>query len=384
MRIIVLLVQKHTSRPASRPTTSVAKLQAQSELPDSGGKVVGMPANTPCASVPKLFGMQASLMTDSANHLPVELWARIFGILQPDFLPGILQSEHHDLLFACQSSFWQLQSVCKAFQATFKRHPELCSHIHMSDHMLDEAELSLLAWLRAHGSVLKSFRALSEHAQNPQCLLALSDSHCSLEFASLNVASQAVLGAFTALTTCFLRSQFTLSELPPCPSDAFANPGYPDAWGFGEGWFTNFNAAGHLTSLEVHYARVMSRSDCRFCTCLVKLQITHNGVVDIHARGLCACTALQFLQVGCECCIDAQDSSNVLDTCAYNFVLPSSISCLTALTTLDLKYDNFSSRQQADMSRISMLASLEALTLVAYGGFRVNQEVEALTRLTSR
>ena len=269
-------------------------------------------------------------MPDSANHLPVELWAKIFGVLQPPFI-GILQSEDHDLLFACQSSFWQLQSVCKAFQATFKRHPDLCSHIYISDHMLDEAELSLLAWLRAHGTVLKSFRAFSGHAQIPQCFLALSDADCSLEFASLEVASQAALnslGAFTALTTCFLRGYSPYLGSPNVDLTPLQTLDSLTSLGLRHGRFTNVNAAGHLTSLEVLNARVKSSSDCSFCTCLVNLQIIYNGTIEIHARGLCACTALQCLKMGLKCSFYMQDRSNLLDTCLGTLIVPTSISCL--------------------------------------------------------
>lgn len=152
-----------------------------------------------------------------------------------------------------------------------------------------------------------------------------------------------------------------------------------------KGRFVNVNATHHLTRLAIRNAEVMSGSDCAFCTSLVDLQLRAHGSITMHARGVGACTALQSLRVGEECKVYAQDSSNKLDThhsamSSSVFLLPADMSCLTALTRLSLDFSG--SKQRADFSGISMLASLEALTLTAPGTFKVGQEFSCLTKLT--
>ena len=287
-------------------------------------------------------------------------------------------------MYARQSSFWQLPSVCKAFQATFQSHSEFCSHISVSDQMLEKGELSLLAWLRIHRPVLKSVEAHSKHAQVAQCLLALSDAECVLECASLTVSKAVLnsLGTFSALTMCSLSGDShdlgspnldltPLQMLPTLISLALET-----------GRYTNVDAAGHLTSLTVRCVRVTSSADCSFCSSLVHLEIA-GACISIHARGVCACTALQSLEVGLYSSILAQDRSNTLHPqVAMNnqeVLFPTDISRLTALTKLSL---GFCAQQQADVLGISMLASLEHLTISTSSNLRVSQEFEALTKLT--
>ena len=324
-------------------------------------------------------------MTDLAKGLPGELWARIFRNLRPCSLIGRpLQLRWAPSMFARQSSFWQLPSVCKAFQATFHSHPEFCSHISISAQMLEKGEFSLLAWLRKHRTVLKSVGVQNKHAQVAQCLLALSDAECVLECAALTVSKAVLnsLGTFSALTTCSLSGDsrdlgspnldlMPLQMLPTLTSLALR-----------AGRYKNIDAAGHLTSLTVRYVRVTSSADCSFCSSLLHLEIAE-ACISIHARGLCACTALRSLDVGFCSSILAHDRSNTfLPQAVMNnqeLLFPTDISCLTALTMLDL---SFCAQQQADILGISMLASLEHLTLSASSNFRVSQEFEALTKLT--
>ena len=152
-----------------------------------------------------------------------------------------------------------------------------------------------------------------------------------------------------------------------------------------EGRFVNVNATRYLTRLAIRRAEVMSGSDCTFCRSLVDLQLRAHGSITMHARGVGACTALQSLRVGKECNVYAQDKSNALDTrcsamISNAFLLPTDMSCLTALTRLSLDFSGHA--QQADFSGISMLASLKALDLTSPGTFKVSQEFSCLTKLT--
>lgn len=327
------------------------------------------------------------MVADPTRTVPVELWARIFGVLQPLFRPGRQQqARHYESLLAHQSSFWQLPSVCKAFQATFFRNSELCSQICIGDYMLDKAELSLLAWLRTHSTSLTSLQILGSHTQTSQCLLALSDFECPLESASVMVASQAVinsLGFFTALTTCTLRGDSSELGSPNLDLTPLQMLGTLKSLGLEVGRFTNVNKVSHLTNLEVSEARITSSSNCDFCSSLVKLQLSIASI-SIHTRGLCACTVLQSLEMGLSCIIHSHDASmhmRTLNEGTLKRLFPADISCLTALTSLTLAFfSDFGS--QVVCSGISTLTSLEALSLTAFGLFKLNQEVSALTRLT--
>ena len=320
-----------------------------------------------------------------ANKLPVELWARIIKKLSPCSMTGRPpQLCWIPSMFARQSSFWQLPSVCKAFQATFQSHPEFCSHISISDQMLERGESSLLAWLRTHRTVLKSLQAHTQHPQVAQYLLALSDAECALECASLT-ASKSVLNSletFTALTTCSLRGDSPDLGSPNLDLMPLQTLETLTSLALETGRFTNVNAAGHLTSLAARHVRITSSEDCRFCSSLLDLQIA-GACISMHTRGLCACTALQSMNVGLYSSILAQDRSLTFHPhVAMNHqevLCPTVVSCLTALTRLGL---SFCAQQQAAVLGISMLASLEHLTLSTSSSFRVGQEFEALTKLT--
>ncbi|KAL3135837.1 hypothetical protein ABBQ32_007396 [Trebouxia sp. C0010 RCD-2024] len=324
---------------------------------------------------------------DATKSVPAELWARIFGVLQPRFRSDRQQPAQHQFdLKTNQSSFWQLPSVCKAFQATFNLHPELCSQFCITDCMLDKAELSLLAWLRTRSTVLTSLQAVGTHTQIPQCLLALSDHGCPLEFASVTVASQAVInsmGTFGALTTCALRG--TSDDLGGTNLDLL-----PLQWlaplkslQLEKGRFINVNAVSHLTRLEVSEARVIGSSDCNFCSSLVKLQLKESGNISMHAMGLCACTVLQCLEMGLNCIIHARAASiGTLAGGAVGRMFPASMSCLTALTNLSLAFcDECGGR--VDFAGISSLSNLQALGLESLGNFMLHPEIGALTKLTT-
>ena len=331
-------------------------------------------------------GKPPSMATDPTKKVPAEVWARIFGALQPRFRSDRQQPAQNQTLITNQCCFWQLPSVCKASQTIFRRHPELCTQICIVDYMLHKAELSLLAWLRAQSTVLTSLQVISTHTQSYQCLLALSDDDCPLQFASVGVASQAVinsLGTFGGLTTCSLTG----------PSNELGSPNLdlsPLQWleplrslRLVSGRFTHVNAVSRLTCLEVIDARVTSSSNCTFCSSLVKLQLGKANI-SIHARGLCACTALQVLKMGHNCIIHALDAS--IDTLGGNRepiknMFPASISSLTAMTNLSLAFfSNF--RAHVNFAGISLLSNLQALGLEAVGDFDVHPEVGDLTKLT--
>ena len=227
---------------------------------------------------------------------------------------------------------------------------------------------------------IKSFEAFGKYPQIADCLLALSDAACSLEFASLNASSQAVinsLGTFTLLTTCFLDDSLCASDSDLSPLETLETLTNLQ---LSHGFYANVNAARHLTSTHLHDVHVTSSSDCSFCSSLLDLQLSNFDIVDIHARGVCACTALKSLGVSYDWCIDSEDRSDLLST-SVELRASTNMSRLTALTRLNLAFD--SCEQQADFAGISMLANLEALSLFAYGNLRLNQEFEALTKLTS-
>lgn len=335
-----------------------------------------------------VFGMQARLMTDPATSLPSELWARIFGLLQPT--PKLLQFQVCQVGFACQSSFRQLPLVCRGFQSTFKNHPDCCNHILLKESMLDEAEsgASVLAWLWVHSMVLKSVKAYAlEPSIIARWLSALSGPDPALELAWLGIVSQAdvnSLAGFKALTTCWLAGGRGEIDLAPLQTlDKLVSLKLES------GHFTSVNAAGHLTSLEcVRHTLVMSSSDCRSCTSLVNLEVGSGSSVSLHTRGVCACTALQRVQLGYCSRICAADRSNLLSTLAHvgetTAPLPANVSCLTVLTHLSLSvhppWCDYAS--QANFSEVSLLASLESLYVEVMGSFKVDQAFGALTKLT--
>ena len=263
-----------------------------------------------------MFELQASLITDPANSLPAELWAKIFEILQPT--PSTLE-RHFGMcrgVLAYQSWFWQLPLVCRAFQNTFNNRPECFDSVSINKKMLDEAESSVQAWLQTHRKVLKS---LTAYAFKPLgfalWLSALSGPNPALEFVLLRPVSQEVvnsLGTFNALTTCCLKGGsgkgliLDLTLLQPLDTLTTLK--------LYAGRFTSVNAAGHLTSLKCGtFVQVTSSSNCTFCFSLLDLQVGRRCNIAFHTRGLCACAALQSVEVGSSSRICATDRSNFFD-----------------------------------------------------------------------
>lgn len=132
----------------------------------------------------------------------------------------------------------------------------------------------------------------------------------------------------------------------------------------------------------------MSSLDCKSCTSLVNLGVGSGSSVSLHTRGVCACTALQRVQLGYCSRICAAERSNLLSTLAREgettAPLPANVSCLSALTHLSLcvHHPLCDCASQANFSEVSMLASLESLYVEVMGNFTVDQAFGALTKLT--
>lgn len=121
------------------------------------------------------------------------------------------------------------------------------------------------------------------------------------------------------------------------------------------GNFVQLQVLKHLTSLSVEFAQVDSVDSCQFVATLVTLVVSRSALDNFHANGISACSSLQSLQCQ-EGFIGAADASERMAFQDSRHHVPQSMSKLTALTALDLR---FVSHRDVQLGWIAKLTSLQ-------------------------
>lgn len=106
-----------------------------------------------------------------------------------------------------------------------------------------------------------------------------------------------VLPIFTSLQHCDLTAPETDNNAPLDLSSLQALPKLQHLK-LQQGKFCNLHAAAYLTSLAMYEGSVTSNNqDCACANSLRKLSVKESKILGFHAMGVCACTALEWLEI---------------------------------------------------------------------------------------
>ncbi len=321
--------------------------------------------------------------------LPAEVWAKIFSYLQPTNPPLDLNNGdvHQVGSLQAQRTFYTLPLVCKYFMDVLRRHPELPSCAVFRQELSSTHLASLGAWLRVHGPHIQSVTSTSKaQAVNQQLLAALSRSNSSLETALFTLTSWqhiSLLGCILHLRSRTLHgadmqgtSFLDLASLKHLP--------HLKDLGLMHGHFCTVSAAAHLTQLSCsHCAISVGFSQDSFVDKLIQLRVVHSRVDDLDKLGICACKAVRDLKLS-DCVISAskyQHSLYIRRTISL-LTIPAGMSRLTNLTDLCIAIPNIVPGRKVNLAWLYGLVTLERLQLDVCSCVTLNQELEALTRLS--
>ena len=101
-----------------------------------------------------------------------------------------------------------------------------------------------------------------------------------------------------------------------------------------EGEFLGLHAAAHLTNLMAENSTVRSQQSCPFAGSLRKLRLFSSRLVNFHARGVCACTALEWFHPDNSSVQASEDKESLTLMFPLSSQIPNSISCLTSLSDM--------------------------------------------------
>ena len=245
----------------------------------------------------------------------------------------------------------------------------------------------MLKWIHKHGPAVETLSARGGSLWSQAALTALQSSYVAhnmqacLTFACLTCATDALmilLGLISSITQINLdmaarvgaRLDLTLlHELPHLKSLRLED--------------SNFEGLGnlqHLTRLWAKDCHIQCQTECAFVTSLVELYVTSSTFEDFHTSGLAACANLQQLE-----CYDANikagNHAEVTVVSGASFIVPYSISALTALTSLEISYSYKSKHVHLDW--LGQLRALESVALrLDVKDVKLPEGVGELTQLT--
>lgn len=245
----------------------------------------------------------------------------------------------------------------------------------------------MLKWIHRHGPAVKTLSARGGSLWSEAALTALQSSYIAHDMqACLLVAcltcttdsSIALLGCVSSVTQINLdgavlvdaRLDLTpLQELPHLTSLRLENSE-----------FDGLDSLQHLTRFWARDCHVQCRTNCAFVTSLVELHVRCSTVKNFHTSGLPACVKLQQLKCY-EANIKAVNHAEVTAVGGAFFIVPYSMSALTALTSLDISYNYKSKHVHLDW--LGQLQALESVTLnLRVKDMGLPQSVGELTQLT--
>ncbi len=327
-------------------------------------------------------------MIDQVSVLPLELWARVFKVLEPT--PGTPDWDWYPVMLKAQTSFWQLPLVCKGFCNVFRTHPELGHHILLNKKKLKSGNqrvaASLVPWLEARAAVVKTFHANHWSKDVIKYLTALehqSSALTDLQLKPRHMTEVSCLASFTALTSCCLQPlydrHFDTVDLTPLQGLQMLTK-----LALNRGCYCSLSAVSHLTNLDLNTARISDSDYCTFASNLIHLRVQTSDLDMLHARGLMACVALQSLEISEHCTIDAEHGEDCLDTflsTSGDIRIAADFSSLACLTNLQLSLQNHS--RPSRLFGLGTIPHLQSLHLTVPGPAHIGPEFERLNKLTN-
>ena len=107
-----------------------------------------------------------------------------------------------------------------------------------------------------------------------------------------------------------------------------------------EGFTHLDDSARHLTCLSLAYCEIQCSQNCVFTASLIELHLHRAQLMRFHDQGVAACFNLTTLS--CDAgFVGATDAAYTLNLQAQSCILPANLSLLTALTSLDLRAENY-------------------------------------------
>ena len=187
------------------------------------------------------------------EHLPVDIWARIFSLNCRD-------GWHFDLgdlnkAMNAQKCFFSLPVVCQRFKSTFDCNPQLYSVVVVNKDFADDNLATLLQWVAQRCKHLTHVVAATD-GPTQDLVLAVLHSHTNcltkVDLQATRQQSISLLSAFKSLTDCTLdldgMDHLSLRGLHPLDQLT----GLAVSGGLDVCLASDMDAAKHLTSLDLY------------------------------------------------------------------------------------------------------------------------------------
>ena len=239
----------------------------------------------------------------------------------------------------------RLKHVCKHFKQVIEHNAWFTENVVLTESMGGASFESLLVCLRCNSTHVKSFDEHAAGSEIQAALGALAHPSSSLSTVSLNFPDHATLHLLPALkhiTSCILIVPL-LHFLDLLPIQALDN--LKELHLAGADVLYNLQTA-NLTPLCTNKTSASAACNCKFVSCLERLQMISSDICKLHSSGLTACKQLQSLTFK-ESEMHALDgplrNANTLSLAAYDdeleYNIPENMRALTALLTLELAFD---------------------------------------------
>ena len=276
---------------------------------------------------------------DRSSHLSPELWAHIFSLIGADIC-GLYGNLYPfvtivDEIWVQQKQYRELQLVCKIFRDVFVAHPTLSEAVALP-RVPQTALPCLLAWLRNQSSSVKVLASEGDYLDMAlTSLIHATPPLGMLITCGATPRAMAVLPIFTSLQLCDLTAPDTDTGalLDLLPLQALPNLQHLKLQ---QGKFANLHAAAYLTNLAIVGSTVRSRQDCLAAGSLRQLSVKGSTMVAFHSLGVCACTALEWLDIQDSVICSTQGDNTLHLKTAYHDI-PASITSLTSLDDITIQ-----------------------------------------------
>lgn len=303
------------------------------------------------------------------SQLPAELWSTIFS--DTNYAHGAALSNIQSCAEAEgteHAELYTLRTVCKRFNTVLLQHPALQKTLMVTQFPISIDNLAhLVKWIRRLHAVENLILSTSDVCAKA-VLTAFTQHPSAVHRANVNIAhtdtAQLLPPALPLIDTLVLSAAFTTDgHLSLCPLSGLQRL---TCLVLQHGRYTDLDAAVHLQSLSLAFCIASSSQNCSLVSSLLKLDLCHADLYNLHQNGLSAWVKLQELR-----CVDAQ---LFFSSAAANLVL---IDCqpveglanLTGLTALTQLYLTINSRSppQPRLDCLCSLTNLEDLSLAVWG-----------------
>lgn len=324
-------------------------------------------------------GDQASPL-DNITRLPDDLLAKVLYplacALDTHAAEGVWEAKS---AYKRQADLYRMRLVCRKFNVLFSTHGFLLRNMVLKPHIPCQSNVSLLAWARAHTSVVRTLVSCSCPCLELACkgLSSPSSSLSTVECYNCHASALPLLSSFAQLATCKLHfnadSIIDLSALQAVSSLQLLE--------LGGGALKASALPLHLRELMLYDADLATSKACCCVTSLQKLTL-RNSILQFHPNGLSACCALK--EFGCQhSSILAQQVGLALRSINNQVIqVPRDVSALSCLTGLSLGPYAGEARSSF-LDRYFCLTNLSSLHLVLHTHVKVSSGLTALQQLSS-